>query len=88
MDTENYIKNFDFEKFSNEVEQALKERKPLLGAEGVFTPLIKNILERSLASELKTHLNEANSDYVPTDKNRRNRIRRFTSYGQLDPTES
>lgn len=72
MTVENYIKNFDFEKFSNEVAQAIKDRKPLLGAEGIFTPLLKTILEKSLSSELSAHLQNPHPEIEQPQKNRRN----------------
>jgi len=34
----------DFEKISQEILQGLKEKKPLIGEGGVFTPLIKHFL--------------------------------------------
>lgn len=35
--------NFDFEKFSRDAIEKLKQGKPLTGSEGVFTPLLKII---------------------------------------------
>ena len=72
MDTDNYIKNFNFEKFSDEVAQAIKDKKPLLGAEGIFTPFLKNILERSLSSELNAHLEAPKTNLLSSAHNRKN----------------
>ena len=47
---------FDFEAFAKEAAEQLKAGKPMVGAEGVFTPLLKKIIEASLEGELDTHL--------------------------------
>ena len=48
----NQIGNFDFEKFSVEASQAIRDGKPLLGATGIFTPLLKSLLEKALEGEM------------------------------------
>jgi len=48
---------FDFEKFSEEAAQAIREGKPLLGSTGIFTPLLKSLLEKALEGEINAHLN-------------------------------
>jgi transposase-like protein len=58
---------FDFESFSKTAIEKLKEGKPLTGNDGVFTPLLKMILEASLESEITNHIQE-----TKTSKNRRN----------------
>ena len=45
-------KQFDFESFSKSAIEKLKQGKPLTGSDGVFTPLLKMILEASLESEI------------------------------------
>jgi putative transposase len=60
-------KNFDFESFSRQAIEKLKQGKPLTGSEGVFTPLLKMILEASLESEISEHVQE-----TKPLKNRRN----------------
>ncbi len=47
---------FDFEAFAKEAAEQLKAGKSMVGAEGVFTPLLKKIIEASLEGELDTHL--------------------------------
>lgn len=59
---------FDFEDFVRQAGDQLRSGKPLTGADGVFTPLLKRILEASLEGELDNHLQETRSK----DKNRRN----------------
>lgn len=49
---------FDFEKFSKEVQLGLREKKPMLGQGGLFTPLLKKFLEAALEGELSAHLEE------------------------------
>lgn len=59
---------FDFEEFARQAGQQLREGKPFTGKEGVFTPLLKRILEASLEGELDDHLKESRK----IEKNRRN----------------
>jgi putative transposase len=62
---------FDFEKFSVEAAQAIREGKPLLGNTGIFTPLLKSLLEKALEGEMSAHL-EADEQAEVLSKNRRN----------------
>ena len=57
----------DLEGFIREAGEQLRSGKPLPGAEGIFTPLLKKILEASLEAELDEHLKQTPS----TAKNRR-----------------
>lgn len=59
---------FDFEEFARKAGEQLRQGKPFTGKDGVFTPLLKKILEASLEGELDEHLEETRS----TKKNRRN----------------
>lgn len=59
---------FDFEAFAKQAAEALRAGKPLVGKDGVFTPLLKQIVEGSLEGELDQHLSETRE----TEKNRRN----------------
>jgi hypothetical protein len=59
---------FDFEAFVRQAGQQLRSGKPFTGSEGVFTPLIKQILEASLEGELDEHLEQTRTE----TKNRRN----------------
>jgi putative transposase len=43
---------FDFEEFSRQAGELLRQGKPLTGKDGVFKPLLKRILEASLEGEL------------------------------------
>jgi len=50
-------KRFDFEKFSEEAAKQIREGQSLTGKDGIFTPLIKKILEAALEGEMDDHLN-------------------------------
>jgi len=52
MTQENH--NFDFPAAL----KAIQEGKPLLGKEGILTPLIKNLTEAALEGELDSHLGQ------------------------------
>lgn len=59
---------FDFEEFARQAGAQLRQGKPFTGKNGIFTPLLKRILEASLEGELDEHLGESRK----TEKNRRN----------------
>lgn len=59
---------FDFEEFARQAGKKLREGKPFTGSDGVFTPLLKKILEASLEGELDDHLAETRE----VESNRRN----------------
>lgn len=59
---------FDFEEFARQAGKQLREGKPFTGKDGVFTPLLKKVLEASLEGEMDEHLEETRDK----KKNRRN----------------
>ena len=61
-------KKFDFEAFVKQAGEQLRAGKPLTGAGGVFTPLLKQVIEASLEGELDDHLKQTKKE----GKNRRN----------------
>jgi transposase-like protein len=61
-------KKFDFEAFVKQAGEQLRAGKGLSGPDGVFTPLLKMVLEASLEGELEDHLQETRK----AGKNRRN----------------
>ena len=61
-------KTFDFESFAKEVADALRAGKPMVGRDGVFTPLLKMLIEGALDGEMDAHL----EDTRKSTKNRRN----------------
>jgi transposase-like protein len=61
-------KDFDFDAFIKEAGEQLRSGQPLVGAEGIFTPLLKKVIEASLEGELDQHLKETKKDA----SNRRN----------------
>lgn len=60
---------FDFETFEKSAMKKLKSGQPLLGADGVLTPLIKRIIDASLEAEIEAHMEDCQQAQV---KNRRN----------------
>jgi len=60
--------DMNMEEFRKKAAELLLEGKPLTGKDGIFTPLIKQVLEASLEGELDTHLAKEKSQ----KKNRRN----------------
>ncbi len=61
-------KDNSLEEFRKKAAELVRQGKPLTGDDGVFTPLIKQVLEASLEGELDTHLDKNKS----TKRNRRN----------------
>ena len=62
-------KNFDFERFKEEAIQGLAEGKKFGGADGVFGPMIKHLLESMLEGELTNHLEESKASGVANRRN-------------------
>lgn len=60
--------DFDFEAFARAAAEQLRSGKPMVGSEGVFTPLLKPIIESAMEGELDDHLDTTRK----TEKNRRN----------------
>lgn len=50
--------SFDYLDFEKDALERLKQGAPISGKDGIFTPLIKRILEASLEGELTAHLDE------------------------------
>jgi putative transposase len=61
--------SFNFESFQESALKDLYAGKPLMGEEGIFTPLLKHFLEASLQGELDAHLK---GDKAQSKSNRRN----------------
>lgn len=59
---------FNFEQFARQAAEELKSGKPMVGRDGIFTPLLKRIIEASLEGELDAHLAQTR----PAESNRRN----------------
>lgn len=52
----NEEKEFSYEEFERTAIQGLYQKKPLMGENGLLSPLIKHFLEKALALELEQHL--------------------------------
>lgn len=61
-------KQINWEEFSKEAAEQIRQKKPLTGDKGIFTPLIKQVLEAALEGEMDSHLEETRE----LDNNRRN----------------
>jgi putative transposase len=47
---------FDFEEFQRKATERIKSGSPLLGTDGVFTPLLKEFLEAAMEAEMAEHI--------------------------------
>lgn len=61
-------KKFDFESFAKNAADDLRSGKPMVGRDGVFTPLLKMLIEGALNGEMDAHMVETRKP----KKNRRN----------------
>jgi len=61
-------KKINWEEFSKEAAELIRQRKPLTGDKGIFTPLIKQVIEAALEGEMDAHL----EDTREIESNRRN----------------
>jgi len=75
--------DFNFEAFSQQAIERLKQGEELTGKEGILTPLIKKILEQALEAELAQHLGDA-EPAAPNRRNGRNRKRVKSSQGSFE----
>ena len=58
----------DWDEFSKKAAELIRQGKPLTGDEGIFTPLIKQVVEAALEGELDSHLEQTRQ----SEQNRRN----------------
>jgi transposase-like protein len=54
-------KSFDYDGFEKKTIAGIKEGKEIFGKEGLFTPLLKQFLEKCLEAELEEHLQQEQS---------------------------
>lgn len=52
------MEEFDFKSFQTQALEQLRNGKPLLGKDGVFAPLLENLLNAALEGEMHAHLDE------------------------------
>ncbi len=76
-------KDFDFEAFVKQAGEELRSGKPLVGAEGVFTPLLKRVIEASLEGELDEHLQDSKK-HISNRRNGHTRKNIQSSLGGFD----
>lgn len=52
------MEEFDFKSFQSQALEQLRNGKPLLGKDGVFAPLLENLLNAALEGEMDVHLDK------------------------------
>jgi putative transposase len=72
---------FDYEAFKETAKLQLKNGAKILGKDGVFTPLLKELIEEALDGELEAHLSD---DPMPNRKNGKGKKRVRTQSGDLE----
>lgn len=73
-------KKLNAEELFNQALEALNSGKPLEGADGALTPLIKRLVEASLEGEMEAHLDESR----PNRRNGKAKKRVKTSQGSIE----
>jgi len=61
-------KKINWEEFRKEAAELIRQKKPLTGDKGIFTPLIKQVIEAALEGEMDAHLEDTREG----ESNRRN----------------
>lgn len=75
---------FDFNSFKQEAMKELYKGKPLMGEDGIFTPLLKHFLEATLQGELDAHLKEEHARSTPNRRNGSGKKQVRSSMGKFD----
>lgn len=75
---------FDFDSFKQEAMKELYKGKPLMGEDGIFTPLLKHFLEATLQGEMDTHLKEEQAKSNPNRRNGIGKKQVRSSMGKFD----
>src|SRR5262245_25298827 len=76
--------NFDFAEFQKQAIERLKKGQPLMGTEGIITPLIKQIIEASLEGELEAHLESCSNSEIANRRNGKSRKTLKTADGSFE----
>jgi putative transposase len=75
---------FDFDSFKQEAMKELYKGKPLMGENGIFTPLLKHFLEATLQGEMDTHLKQEQAKSNPNRRNGTGKKQVRSSLGKFD----
>jgi putative transposase len=75
---------FDFESFKEGAMQDLYAGKPLMGEQGIFTPLLKHFLEATLQGEMDAHLRENKALLVANRRNGMSKKEVRSSIGKFE----
>jgi len=81
MEDKQATEGFNFKQFEDAAIEQLRSGKPLEGKDGVLAPLIKRLVEASLAGELDAHLQE---DSTANRRNGKMSKRVKTGFGNVD----
>lgn len=60
---------FDFNKLQSEFAERMKSGQPLTGADGILTPLIKQLVEASLEGEMEEHMERCVDEGIANRRN-------------------
>jgi len=63
------LNNFNYNEFKSEAIEKIKAGQPLTGKGGIFTPLLKELLESALEGELDAHLLENRESGIANRRN-------------------
>lgn len=74
---------FDLQEFARQAGEQLRAGKPLTGRDGIFTPLLKRILEAALEGEMDVHIQQSRSEGV-NRRNGRNTKRVKSTLGPIE----
>lgn len=84
MKKQNQTKKFNWTSFEQEALDKLEQGSPLEGKDGVLAPLIKRLLEASLAGELEAHLEEGKASSRSNRRNGKAHKGLKTTFGNID----
>ena len=76
--------SFDFATFQREAMEQLKAGKPLIGQNGILTPLIKQMVQASLEGEMEHHLALCEQDGVVNRRNGKTRKQVKSAHGTFE----
>jgi transposase-like protein len=81
MEDKQTTATFNFKQFEDKALEQLRSGKPLEGKDGILVPLIKRLVEASLAGELDAHLQQGE---LPNRRNGKMSKRVKTGFGSVD----
>lgn len=76
--------SFDYTKFQTDALEQIKNGQPLMGEQGVLTPLIKQLIELSLEGEIEHHLANCKEDGLDNRRNGKTSKTLQTVHGPIE----